>query len=123
MPYIAKRRISAKKDRTEHNRQRNDKWSHYYSNRTYRRLRDWYKKSHPLCEDCIFEGRSVAADHVHHIVPFSFFDNEADRIKALTDPDNLCCLCEHHHAERHKHLKRPDNFEETEYYKKIHSAQ
>jgi 5-methylcytosine-specific restriction endonuclease McrA len=41
---------------------------------------------------------------------------------ALLDEDNLVALCEDCHHKRHKELKRPYNFEETDYYKKIHCA-
>ena len=35
----------------------------------WRKLSERYRKSHPLCERCTEQGRTRAADHVHHIIP------------------------------------------------------
>lgn len=121
MPYISRRRISTRKEREkDQNKRRNEKWNHYYGNPKWKKLRDYYMSLSPLCKDCAIEGRSVPADECHHTVPWSWFTLEEDRWRALLDVDNLCPLCKHHHLERHQHLYKPDNFEQTPYYKKIH---
>lgn len=122
MPYIQKRRVGVERKYDKNvAKYHNDKWGHYYGDRRWKRLRDWFMSTHLICEDCMFEGRSVPADECHHRIPFSFFDLEQDRIAAMLDPDNLVALCRSCHMKRHKNLKKPDNFEQTEYYKKIHS--
>lgn len=122
MAYITKRRISPKRDYRQERQRHNEKWDRYYAMPAWRKLRDYWKLLNPLCRECLFEGRSVPADHVHHKVPWSWFTLEEDRIKCLTDPDNLVSLCRHHHLEVHQNLVKPDNFEETPYYKKIHEG-
>ena len=121
MAYISKRRISTRKQREhEQNKRRNEKWNAYYGNPKWKKLRDYYMMISPLCRDCAIEGRSVAAEECHHVVPWSWFPLEEDKWAALLDVDNLCPLCKKHHLERHQHLFKPDNFEQTAYYKKIH---
>ena len=51
----------------------------------WRRVRNLYIKAHPLCEECLKEGRYTAAELVHHIKPI----NEGG---ANTD-ENLMSLC------------------------------
>lgn len=125
-PYIQKRRISVKQRKQydkEDVKEHNDKWNRYYQNKAWKRLRQWFMRNHLICEDCMFEGRSVPAENCHHKVPFSWFVDDKDRMNALLDDENLVALCEECHHKRHKQLKRPFNFEETDYYKKIHSQQ
>lgn len=121
MPYLTKRKISAPSYRKENEEKKNKKWQKYYGCRAWKSLRDYYKKLRPLCYDCALEGRSVPADDIHHKIPWSWFADENDRFAALLDVDNLIPLCKKHHLERHKYLKRPENFENTPYYKKIHN--
>ena len=35
--------------------------------RAWKRIRDRYVHKHPLCEQCLKEGRYVAVEEVHHI--------------------------------------------------------
>ena len=122
MPYISKRRISARNDKgKEESKRRNNKWNKYYQNPRWKKLRDWYISISPLCKDCAIEGRSVPAEEVHHRIPYSWWNTEEDRLKALLCPDLLVPLCKKHHLERHKYLKKPDNFEQTKEYKIIHN--
>jgi len=121
MPYISKRRISPPSDKKERVKKHNEKWNHYYGSVAWKHLRDYYMSLHPLCKDCAIESRSVPADECHHVVPWSWFTLEEDKWAALLDVDNLCPLCRTHHLERHQHLYKPDNFEQTAYYKKIHN--
>ena len=122
MPYIQKRRVGTERKYDKNvAKEHNNKWSRYYQSRSWKRLRDWFMSTHLICEDCMFEGRSVPAEESHHKVPFSWFDLEQDKMAALLDEENLVALCRSCHMKRHKNLKRPDNFEQTEYYKKIHN--
>ena len=109
MPYLIKRRISAKKDRTEANERRNSKWNKYYCNKAWKRLRNWQIENHPLCYDCMFEGRSVPATEVHHIVPFSTGATTEDKLRLLLDPDNVVSLCSMHHDIRHKYMRNEND--------------
>ncbi len=56
----------------------------------WRRLRNWYIKTHPLCATCEAKGRLVAATDVDHIVPRSKGGED--------DEDNLQSLCRHCHS-------------------------
>lgn len=43
----------------------------FYHNTHWRKLRDYYIKSHPLCEECKRKGRVRKATEVDHITPIS----------------------------------------------------
>lgn len=80
--------------------------SKYYNSKYWKRLRNTYIIHHPLCEDCMLEGISTAADEVHHIKPFMSVKDDTERWNLLLDPNNLVSLCLRHHHERHKQLKK-----------------
>ena len=122
-PYISKRKICThdKLKQKDVQDRRKDRWGKYYNDKRWKHLREWFVSTHYLCHDCAIEGRSIPGEEVHHKVVFSWFDTEEDRIKALLDPDNLVFLCKSCHLKRHKNLHKPDNFEQTEEYKKIHN--
>lgn len=60
----------------------------------WQRTRAAHLREHPLCADCLEEGRVAAAEHVHHVAKV------ADRPDLLHDPNNLRSLCESHHNRR-----------------------
>lgn len=122
MPWIQKRRISFNKDKKEDVKRHNSKWNKYYGNPLWKKLRHWYMSLRPLCVDCSIEGRSVPAEELHHSTPWSWWDSNDDKMKALLCPDLLVPLCSECHHKRHKYLKKPENFKETEIYKKIHNS-
>jgi len=41
----------------------------YYGTNAWRRLRTWYIRDHPMCEQCKKEGRDTIAVTVDHIIP------------------------------------------------------
>ena len=123
MPYITKRRLGNANRNTQSDVKRhNDKYNKYYQNRQWKLLRDYYYMLHPICSECALNGKSTPAEEVHHKIPWSWFDTEEDKFKALLDHENLTCLCKQCHLKIHHKLKKPDNFEQTSYYKKIHDS-
>ena len=77
-------------------------WRNYESPRATRRKRtagigthrDRYVHKHPLCEMCLKQGRYVAVEEVHHIVPLSE--------GGTNDESNLMSLCRSCHEKIHK---------------------
>ena len=59
----------------------------------WRRIRAAYVKRHPLCEDCLKEGRVTPVEQVHHILPL--------RDGGTNDFSNLRSLCAACHARTH----------------------
>lgn len=59
----------------------------------WRRLRGAYAKAHPLCEECLLEGKMVPMEEVHHVLPLSAGGSNTW--------DNLKSLCRHHHQLAH----------------------
>jgi len=64
--------------------------------RCWKRIRDRYAHQHPLCERCLLDGKYVAVEEVHHILPVS---------KGGThDENNLMSLCQSCHTKIHREL-------------------
>jgi 5-methylcytosine-specific restriction protein A len=55
---------------------------------TWRKVRDYYRATHPLCEQCLEQGRATPAQEVHHVKPLSQGGtNDYENLRAL------CCSC------------------------------
>lgn len=64
--------------------------------RAWKRIRDRYVQAHPLCEQCLKEGRTTPTEEVHHIIPL---------LKGGThSTDNLMSLCQSCHNKIHHDL-------------------
>lgn len=70
-----------------------------YQNTTWRKLRDTYMKSHPICEECLKTGKVTAATDIHHIK--SPFRNGEVNYGLLLDDKNLMSLCAECHGKIH----------------------
>ena len=68
-------------------------------------MRDTYIKEHPLCEDCLNEGKVVPAEDIHHIR--SPFQNGECNKALLLDYNNLMALCKQCHNKRHNPNQAP----------------
>ena len=68
--------------------------------RTWKKIRDAYVASHPLCELCLKHGRYVVAEEVHHKKPLAEGGTHAW--------NNLIALCKACHARIH--AKRGDRW-------------
>lgn len=70
-----------------------------YQNSTWRKLRDTYMHSHPICEECLKQGKVTPAEDIHH--KRSPFKGGEINYSLLLDPENLMALCKDCHAEQH----------------------
>ena len=66
-------------------------------NSTWRKIRNRYIKQHPLCEQCLTDGRCVPAVLVHHRVPLGS--------GGTNEINNLLSLCYSCHERIHKRGK------------------
>ena len=82
--------------------------SQYYNTSIWHSLRDWYIKHHPFCEICEQKGITRLADQVHHKVKFLTGKTHQDRMKLLTDVNNLQSVCRDCHNEIHHGKKNND---------------
>ena len=64
--------------------------------RAWKRIRDRYAAEHPLCEQCLKEGRLTPVQEVHHILPVSKGGTHAR--------ENLMSLCQSCHTKIHHDL-------------------
>jgi 5-methylcytosine-specific restriction protein A len=54
-----------------YNKYQRDPESNKRYGRSWKRIRDRYIKTHPLCEECEKQGRLTPVEEVHHIIPLS----------------------------------------------------
>ena len=108
MPWLNKRKVGQpnKVDKQETINRRNKKWQKYYGDKRWKQLREWQIRTHPLCQDCLFEGRSVPAEEVHHIRAFGDGKTKKKKWSLLLDPLNVVSLCKKCHDKRHSILKQ-----------------
>ena len=70
-----------------------------YQNPTWRKLRDTYIHKHPICEECLKQGKVTPATDVHHMI--SPFQHGEIKYNLLLDYDNLMALCKDCHGKLH----------------------
>jgi len=67
----------------------------FYHTAAWLKARLMQLRAHPLCHDCLLEGRTTAASHVHHIKEL------ADAPDLALDPTNHRSLCHACHSRVH----------------------
>lgn len=85
----------------EHQKEENRRYERYDRDpavkrrygREWKRIRDSYAATHPLCELCMEEGRYVRTEEIHHKLPLSQGGTH--------DRENLIALCKSCHARIH----------------------
>lgn len=83
-----KNRPARLEDQRRYNRTRPERHNFYWTAR-WRKLRDWYRLRHPLCEDCEERGLTVEANVVDHILPIE----EGGDPMAVSNLRSLCHSC------------------------------
>ena len=74
----------------QYNQYERDPASNKRYGRAWKRVRDRYIKSHPLCEECQKQGKLAPAEEVHHILPLSKGGGN--------EKSNLMALCKSCHS-------------------------
>lgn len=72
-----------------------------YNTSLWMKLRRWQRSVHPLCQICEAEGKTVAGQHVHHVVSFMTADDPVERDALAYDPENLLTVCGRCHHRLH----------------------
>lgn len=70
-----------------------------YQNTAWRKERDTYLHEHPLCEECLKNGKITPAQDIHH--KKSPFKNGEINWNLLYDENNLMSLCKECHGNIH----------------------
>lgn len=98
MPTIKK--LPKKQKTTQHsNTDRRKMRFEAYNTTAWKKLRLAYMKEHPLCEECLNNGKVKAADSIHH-KQSPFIGNTVNWALFL-DRDNLESICAECHARVH----------------------
>lgn len=78
-----------------------------YSDRLYQKVRKLYFMEHPLCEECLKNGKTVQARDVHHKQsPFNDNLSMVERYSLLRNPSNFISLCRDCHQKVHGNIKK-----------------
>jgi len=73
-----------------------------YQSKRWKTLRKLMVQNHPLCEDCLKEGKITPTEEIHHIKsPFARGLSQEEKEKRAYDVDNLVALCKECHIRRH----------------------
>ncbi|MBA7480581.1 hypothetical protein ES707_16043 [subsurface metagenome] len=64
-----------------------------YNTPRWKKLRTWYIRNHPFCEDCLGKDKTTLSREVHHVVPWVTGSTLADQEALAFDPENLRALC------------------------------
>lgn len=73
-----------------------------YNTKEWKALRQVVLMEHPVCEDCLKEGKTTLASEVHHIKSFMrFAKDDPRRIQYAFDKNNCVALCRTCHIYRH----------------------
>lgn len=66
-----------------------------YNTTRWTKLRNWYIRNHPFCEDCLEKNpqQTKIAQEVHHVIPWATGFTPAEQEALAYDPDNLRALC------------------------------
>ena len=76
-------------------------YDNVYNTKTWRNLRKSYLMEHPLCEECLKQGKITPATDVHHKYEISNATNTLEMKDIGFDSNNLMALCEECHINKH----------------------
>ncbi len=106
MPKIQNRTYRQKRDKKELGYKKSKDWASFYNDHRWSKLRSWYMKTHPLCENCLQYGISTPATDCHHKIPFRLGESKDDKWDLFLNPDNLEALCESCHHLIHNQINK-----------------
>lgn len=72
-----------------------------YNTRMWKKLRLYYLKNHPLCEECLKIDMIIPAREVHHKKEISSGKNIDEMLEILLDEKILESVCIFHHHQIH----------------------
>lgn len=124
MPTIKRKELHEKQVSYRHESQ--EMTSNFYNSMAWKRLRNTYLSTHPLCEICLQHEKVEPTEHIHHRVPWQRGINEEEKWKLFLDEKNLISVCSDchmalHNKDRQYHLGSLDSLTDTEwkYAKKL----
>ena len=118
MPVINKKYINPKQVKYKHESQVNS--SSFYNSLAWKRLRNTFLSTHPLCRVCLDHERVTPAVDIHHKIPFYRGNTEEEKWSLFLDEKNLIPVCETchyalHFKDKQYNLLCLDNLTDIEY--------
>jgi len=97
MPYLEKpKKFKKVKSLAKH--------INYYNCAAWTKLRLSYIVEFPLCQLCLYKGRTSPVEQVHHILPIHGSEDLLEQRNRAYDPENLLSVCSECHVELHNLL-------------------
>ena len=96
--YLSEKPIKYKSESREHT-------SDFYNSVAWRRLRNTFLSTHPICYECCQHGHVVPAEHAHHLIPFMSGKTEEERWNLFLKESNIRMLCSKCHHGYHNKMK------------------
>lgn len=72
-----------------------------YNSTRWTKIRATMMRDYPVCQRCLEQGRTTAAQLVHHIIPWQTGRSEDEQEALMYDYSNLQTLCHICHNELH----------------------
>ena len=93
------------KPKKQSNYKKHDKalqiYNNVYNTVQWRKLRQAYLMQHPLCEECLKQGKTTLATEVHHVIPISSGLSEMEMKDLGFNSENIMALCSECHHKQH----------------------
>lgn len=99
MPTISKEILKQKRIKYNHEYKLNT--APFYDSLAWKRLRNTFLSTHPLCSICAEHGRVEPAVHIHHKVPWNRGVTDIEKWQLFLDENNLIPCCEKCHYGLH----------------------
>lgn len=83
-----------------------------YNTAKWKKIREAYFQTHPLCEECLSNGKTVPAVEVHHIREISNGTTIEEMQDIAYNSNNLmslCVECHHNIHTKRRRMKKNDN--------------
>jgi 5-methylcytosine-specific restriction protein A len=79
----------------------NSETQRIYNSKMWKRLRLYYLKEHPLCENCLKTGKLTSAKEIHHIIEINKGADLDQKLDIALNINNLMSLCVECHHQIH----------------------
>ena len=118
MPNI--NRVPIKEKQVKYRHEAVEHANSFYGSNAWKRLRNTYLSTHPVCECCLEHNKVNPAEHVHHKTPWDRGETEAEKWELFLKESNLMSVCSKchlglHNKDRQYHLGSLDSLTDSEY--------
>lgn len=104
MPTIKRKELHEKQVSYRHESQ--EMTSNFYNSMAWKRLRNTYLSTHPLCIECLKREIITPTQDIHHIHKWNSGINEEEKWNLFLSESNLISVCRKCHQGYHNKMKK-----------------